>query len=305
MVSFWRGVLFALVGVSLAGCAGLTQIEDTITKYDQGAHSVSAAEMNFFKSVQTVDCTSQFYLQAIGWANGTEHNFYINGICTPTILTDDQIKTRQALMDAITLYADKMAALASRDDSKTLDTNSQKLASNINNMAKQHQFSALPVAADVEAAIIGISDMVLDQKKFAEIKKAARDMQPDLQTVVMTLQKENIIFAQGIASKIDRIEAALRPLVAAEKQRGMVSFLDLLEARRILQSANPFSTTSLAADPDKDPQNVALQLNKALDAVLNANKAIASAGTGGIIASVNDLIARAQAAQSIQTALNK
>ena len=313
MIAFWRGTICALVGVSLAGCAGLTQIEDTITKFDQGAHSLSTAEMNFFRAVQTADCTSEFYFQAFEWANGTKDNFDISGNCTPTILSDDQIKTRQALMDAITLYADKMEALASHDDNKTLDNNSQQLASSINNMAKNDPklSSAFPVATGVEAAIIGISDMVLDQKKFTEIKGAAKDMEPDLETVVMTLQKENITFSLGIASKIDNIEGILRPIVAeTHKQRGKMSFFDVVESRRILQSANPFGTTPLsqstgAADPAKDPQNAALQLNKTLDALLNANKAIASAGTGGIIAAVNDLIARAQAAQAMQAALNK
>jgi hypothetical protein len=39
--------------------------------------------------------------------------------------------------------------------------------------------------------------------------------------------------------------------------------------------------------------------------VLNANNAIANAGSGGIVAAVNDLIARAQAAQTINAALSK
>lgn len=312
MITFWRSVVCALVGVSLAGCAGLTQMEDTITKFDQGAHSLSAAEMNFFRAVQTVDCTSSFYLQAIGWVNGIEHNFDISGTCTPTILTDDQVKTRQALMDTITLYADRMETMASRDDDKTLDTNSQKLAGNINDMAKQHEFSsAFPVATDVEAAIISIAEMVLDQKKFTVIKTAAKETEPHLEKVIKALQEENKTFAQGIASKIDNIEGGLRSIVAnTHEQRSKMSFFDVVQARLILQSANPFGTTPLsqttgAADPSKDPQNAALQLNKALDAILNANKAIASAGTGGIIAAVNDLVSRAQAAQAIQTALSK
>jgi hypothetical protein len=312
MISFRQILVLFAIGISLAGCAGLTQMEDTITKFDQGAHTLSTAQMNYFQAVQVVDCTSAFYIQAIGWARGTESNFDISGTCNPTILTDDQIKTRQALMDSITLYADRMTAMASRDKNKTLDANSQKLAVNINGMAKQHQFSAaLPVAADVEAAIIGISEMVLDEKKFTIIKTAAADMQPHIEKVIKALQAENQTFAQGIASKIDNIELGLRSIVAsAHEQRGEMSFFDVVQAREILRSANPFGVTPLsqtsgAADPRKDPQNAALQLNNALDAILNANMAIANAGTGGAIAAVNDLVSRAQAAQAIQTALSK
>jgi hypothetical protein len=43
-------------------CGGLKQIQDTIARFDQGAHSVSTAEMNFFRAVQTADCTNQFYI---------------------------------------------------------------------------------------------------------------------------------------------------------------------------------------------------------------------------------------------------
>lgn len=311
MVSFWRCMTIALIGMSLAGCAGLTQMQDTMTKFDQSTHSVSTSETNFFRAVQAVDCTSSFYWQAIEWARGNSKNFDIVGNCKPSILTDDQIKTRQALMDAITLYADKIEALATDDNDKTLNADSQTLAGNINSIAKQHKFSDLSTAAAVEAAVIGISDMVLDQKRFTEIKKSAMAMDSYLTTVVTALKQENIIFAQGIASKIDNIDLALKPIVAAilEKQT-MERFSAVVDARRILQAANPFGTTPLsqtngAADADKDPQNLAIQLNKALDSVLIANKAIANASTGGIIASVNDLIARAQAVQSIQVSLNK
>jgi hypothetical protein len=58
-------------------------------------------------------------------------------------------------------------------------------------------------------------------------------------------------------------------------------------------------------DLKSDPANVAQQLNATLDGVVNANRAIAADGTGGIIAAVNDLIARAKKAQTIQSALNK
>lgn len=311
MKPYWRSFVGILMGLSLAGCPGLSMMQQSILQFDQGAHSLSTSEMNYFIAVQSVDCTAGFYLQAINWANGPGSNFDISGVCTPTILTDAQIKTRQALMDALTLYADKMAALASPDSNKALDANSQKLAENLNALAKQQKFSDLSLASSVEAAIIAISEMALDQKKFKEIKTAAKEMNPHLTAVVSALEIENNVFAQGIGSKLDSIEMNLRPLVASQtKSDPMSRLMDVVEARHIMQTANPFGTVPLtktegAADPSKDPNNVALRLNKALDSMLNANKAIANAGTGGIIAAANDLIARAQAAQRVQSSLNK
>jgi hypothetical protein len=305
-------LLLSIIAVAtIAGCAGLSQIQDTITKFDQGVHSTSTAQMNFFRAVQVADCTNQFYKQAFSYATGKKDNFDLTGVCTPTILTDDQIKIRQALMDAITLYADKMATLATSDDNKMLDSNSQNLAGTLNSMAKTHGFTNLSVASGVEAAIIAIANMKIDQMRFSAIKKSATEMQQHLESVVNSLKAENTNFAVGLASNIAAIELELRPIVAStHKQRGTMSFFDVVESRRIMQSVNPFSLVPIAetggaADPKADAQNVALQLNAALDAVLTANNAIANAGTGGIIAAVSDLIARAQAAQAIQATLNK
>ncbi len=305
-------LLLSIIAVAfLAGCAGLSGIQDSVVGFDQGVHSTGFAQMNFFREVQVADCTNQFYTQAFRWASGKENNFDLGGVCTPTILTDDQLKIRQALMDALVLYADNMAALATSDDNKKLDANSQKLAGALNSMATAHGFTNLQIATGVEAAIIAIANMKVDQMRFSEIKRAAADMQQHLESVVSSLKAENTNFAVGIASKVDGVELELRAVVAGTRsQRGGMSFFDVVEARRIMQSVNPFSVIPLtatrgAADPKTDPQNVAVQLNATLDAALNANNAIANAGTGGIIAAVNNLIAHAQTAQAIQAALNR
>jgi hypothetical protein len=117
--------------MTIAGCAGLGAIQDSVTKFDQGVHSASTAQMSFFRAVQVADCTNQFYTHTYDWAMG-KGNFDLTGVCQPEVLTDDQIRIRQALMDALTLYADNMVTLASSDDNKTLDSNSQKLSGTLN-----------------------------------------------------------------------------------------------------------------------------------------------------------------------------
>ena len=79
-----------------------------------------------------------------------------------------------------------------------------------------------------------------------------------------------------------------------------------------MQTANPFGAAPQpsagappALDSNTNPDSIAQQQNKALDGLVTANAALATAGTGGIVAAVNDLVARAQAAQAMQAALAK
>jgi hypothetical protein len=294
----------------LSGCSGLKHVQGTMVKFDESVHSVSIAQMNFFRAVQTADCNKQFYTNAYDYAIDRKPNFDLTGACRPTVIDNNEIEIRKALMDAITLYADKLMVLATSDD-KALDANSQKAAQRINALAKQHGFTNLSMATGVESAIIAISEMALDQKRFEKVKEAAREMAPHLTRVVAALKAENTSFAYGIASKTESVEGYLREVVAAtHKEQGQRSFFQVVEARRIMQSINPFGPEPVAAAPsarngDHDPQNFVSQLNASLDSVVNANQAIASAGTGGIIAAVSDLSARAKAAQSMKRTLDQ
>jgi hypothetical protein len=151
-----RTVYIAAV-LLLAGCSGLTQMQDTISKFDQGAHSVATGQMAFFRQVQIADCNNQFYSAAFNFSIKQTEKLDLTGICEPTILDNNQIKIRQALMDSLTLYVDKIQTLATGDSNKTLDSNSQNLAGQLNGLAKSHGLgSSLSIAEGVEAAVIAI-----------------------------------------------------------------------------------------------------------------------------------------------------
>ena len=97
-------------------------------------------------------------------------------------------------------------------------------------------------------------------------------------------------------------------LAQEKKGRDRHLLLDALAAHRIVENTNPAGTPTAvpgAPAPVADPLSAAQQLNAALDGLVRANDAIASAGTGGITAAITDLVARAQAAQAMQAALNK
>jgi hypothetical protein len=297
--------------LSLAGCSGLSQLQDPISKFDQGAHSVATAQMTFFGAVRTAECESQFYGTAYDFASGRASAIDLRGNCSPQRLTDQQITTRQNLMSAITLYADQIQALAASGDDKNLDTNAQGLASKLNALAKSGGFAESAIGADVEAAVIGLTGMVIDNGKFHDIRAAATSEQENLAKVATTLKNENANLSSGIDSSLGTIRAELTATLAdTKKNDGQAVFFQTVQARSILQTANPFGLQPIAAsagalDPNTNPTSVVQQLNAALDSLVIANHAIATAGTGGIVAAVNDLVARAQQAQAIQAALSK
>jgi hypothetical protein len=325
---------------ALDGCAGLTQMQDTISKFDQGAHSVATGQMAYFREVQAADCNNQFYTAAYNFSINQSNNLDLSGRCNPTVLDSDQIKIRQALMDSLTLYVDKIQTLSTSDDNKTLDANSKDLALQVNGIAKSHGFaSGLSLADGVEAAVISITEMALDQRRFKDIKGAAAAMNPHVRRVVEALKAENTAYAITMASKMNALEPELHtallearntPIQACQESckrqhhkgaalnscmkgcsyAGARSLLDVIAAREVIRTVNPLgaSPVSIAEgseDVKLDPANVAVRLNAALDALANANDALANAGTGGTIAAVNDLAARARHANELLTSIGK
>jgi hypothetical protein len=304
-------LLASLVASGCGSIGGFSQMQDAVSKFDQGAHSVGTGQMAFFRAVQTADCDSAFFDQAYQFSQHLSDTVDLSGACKPTILDDGQIAIRQLLVNTITTYADKMQALATADDNKTLDANAESLASEANASAKQNKLSGFANAPDIEAAIIGLTEMVLDQKRFDDIHQKAHEMQPQLTTVIKALESENVSFAVGFASKIDGLRPKLRgAILAARDQRKQASILDVIQARDLVRIENPFGAEPLSQTPggQQNSQNagyVVDQLNKALESMLNANDALAKTGTGGLNSAVNNLISRGQHVNSILSDLKK
>jgi hypothetical protein len=91
-------IAIAGVAVGLPSCStGLTQMQDTVTKFDQGAHSASTAQMSLFHQVQAAECTRDFYKQAFSFATAQKdletHEYPAGSLdltsaCTPQELTE-------------------------------------------------------------------------------------------------------------------------------------------------------------------------------------------------------------------------
>lgn len=284
---------FALL-LPLSACSGLSQIQDSVGKFDQSAHELAVAEIGFFGDLRAADCAYQNYYRI-------SQALYSNGAvvlppqCQPSILSDSQMEQRRRLMDAITLYVDKMQALASDDSDKKLTDNSEKLAGELNSYAKRGGFNSLSAAGAVEAAVTAVGEMVLDQRRFRDLKNAAAGMEPQLRQVVAALQAENTADLAGLASKAGGIEISLHTILATEqRKRGLAPLADVLAAQSIVRDSQALVYKDEAS-----------RLNAALDALVEANHAIATAGTGGVMAAVNDLVARARAARTMQSDLSQ
>jgi len=282
-------LIIIVTAFALSGCAGLTQMQDTVTKFDQGAHSVSTAQMSLFHQVQAAECNRNFYEKAFDFSQGQQIPFDLMEPCTNKELTDDQLAIRQKLMDTITLYADAIQTLANGTDDTNLSTNSKSVASNIQNLAKQQGFTAVTSTdtSALNAAVVAITSMILDHTKYKEIKEAASAVQQELTTVVAELKNENTNDIIGLESKKTAFSNQLKAAVLKSREtRGVASFLDVVEAHNFIPSIFP------------SPQN-ADQLNKALDALVAANQALANAKNGGAIPEISDLISRAQQAVTL------
>jgi hypothetical protein len=306
--------LYAVIALT-SGCVnGLTQMQDSLSKFDEGAHSIATSQMAYFNGVHTVECERQFYVAASTYSMAKKADYKSIPINLRVKCEEDklslkstQIKIRQKLLDAITLYADQLQALASAgaDDNKNLDANLQTIATTLNTEASKHNLSKTDasIATGVEAAIVGLTNIVMDKVRASEIKKAAESEQDNLVTVVNALKTENTDTAYVADCDIDNIQTHLTEVLSdIRDKQGSAVFFDVVKARSYLQTVNPCGSKGLDSS---DSLTASKQLNAALDSLLAANNAIATTGTGGIVAVVNDLVARAKAAEAIQAALSK
>jgi len=293
-------LIAAITSFSFSACAGLTQMQDTAAKFDQGVHTVSTAEMNLFTQVQAAECSRNFYVQGFDFAtvprDKTTGKYperppldLRSNTCVHLELTDEQLALRQKLMQTITLYADAIQTLTNGTSDTNLSDEAKTVAGKIKDLGTQQKFTSteVGVGAVLNAALVTIATMVIDHSSYKDVKSAATAMQTPITNVVKALKAENSADAIGLASKADGLANEMRTsLSAARDNTGAASFLDVVSTRMALDSLIV------------TPPNVA-QLNATLDAVVKANDALAHSTNGGAIPEIADLISRAQQASTL------
>jgi hypothetical protein len=293
--------VLAVLGGSalLSGCAGLSGIQAPLQQFDQSTHSLATSEGAFIQAVRTADCNNQFYQSAFTYSRGQGKLPPLDGACSPTILSDPEIQLRMDSLDALTAYADKLQALAAGTNT-ALDASAQTIAADLNKKFP----TPSGVGAVVETAIIELTNIVLDQVRFTDVKAAAKAASPAIKTIAGDLKVENTGFSGGIGLKLATTESAFD--AALNQQRpGPDKFFDVITARGLVMAADPFGSTLGGPSGQASADAAAQKLNAALDALVKANDALANADNGGILATIKDLVARVKDAQTIHAALSK
>ncbi len=305
--------LAALLGtLALAGCTtiGISQLQDTVSKFATATHSTATAEMAFLHSVQEIDEQTQFYQAAFAYATNKEQNFDVTGDFKSSLLTNDEIAARKALMDALTLYADKMQAISCGDDDKQLDSNSESLANNLIGLATARKIPTGSASLDraVETAVDAVARFAIDRVRATDLRTAAAQLQPHLETIVKALQQENDTLGKTVIGNLGQIEIELRAVVAMSHQHApddaAGAFFAIMQSRKLLTDTNALMTyPGNTTVPVKG--EIAKPINDTLSAILNGNQAIAKKGTGGLAAAATDLYERALTAKEFYQGLEK
>lgn len=310
--------LFLTAVAALSGCSGLTQMQDSLTKFDDGAHAVALAQMRFVDGAHRLGCEQQFYQRARDFASSANAPLDLRARCTAAgnIISSAQMRTRQQLFDAITLYADQLQALGAPDDDKALSGHLQSAAADLNQLATDRGLVAADATlpGNVETAVAALTRLVIDHRRQADIKAAAQSQQANLALIVATLKQENLLLASGIDSAIGMMRASLTDELLANRERqGDTVFVDVLLARAHLQAMQAYGQSGIddSIDDSVDITSPALlrdaqvaRLNLALDGLVAANDALAGADSGGVRAAASDLVARARAAQAFKAAVS-
>lgn len=290
----------------LPGCGSMPTMRRNIDAFGAGVRATADAQRSLYASGRKLECDADFYSAAVDWAGQSAAKLPDLGGCAPTVMDDARLAKRQALLDALTLYADKLEALAGPKGDNSLGDAENDLAANLNALAKTAKLGLDTSAAGaVEAAVIAISNLALDQIRFHDARKAAQQLDSQIALIVDTLKIENHDYGASLKSATARMQVSMNAALALEKARGAQSFLEASQARTILTKASAFGPVG-AADlaSEKDLPTIA-RLNAALDGVRQANHEIATAPDETVTIAIQDLIARAKQAKADQAALSK
>jgi hypothetical protein len=292
--------LFSVPGLAcwVAGCVGMTQMQQTAAQFDKAVHTTAATELTLFREVQVGECNDQFYQQAYRVAGLGADRLDLSqldltgGPCAHQELTDEELAIRQKLLTTLTLYADAIQTLSEGKGNLDPSAKEKALAGDIKSLATQGKFSSVEKsgAAGLDAAVSAVVHVIIDRRVHKDVGGAAGAVQSDLTLVIRELQAENSNDAQGLRSKYGSVNnEMISTLKLACERGGAGCFFGVTSAHLALDSV-------IVAPPNIE------QLNEALDAVLAANASLAQPKSENAAAEVSELVDRAQQASALFSA---
>ena len=207
-------VTFLLSCLGIAACSGLPAIQQPVAKFSVAAQQVASTEDAYIEAVRASDEKVQYY---------NNLKLYVMNLQTPkfettnnSTISDSDLKLREDLLNTISIYGAKLAALTNSDATKSLDKNVTSLAIDLKSIDK-NAFTALDKTVDTNAvvtAVVAIADFVIDREIYKEVKASALAMDPYLGTVADTLKEENKLFARKLQNNAKQIDGRMTTIAA-------------------------------------------------------------------------------------------
>jgi|GEM_PF-6710552 hypothetical protein len=278
-----RVLSLLLVLFSLTACAGLRTIQGPVSQFSQSTEVAVAAEKTFLDSVNALYARANEDKQREEYLKNPASLKELKqlDVADPAI-SENELSVFQSLLDGLKLYGQKLAALATNDTNKQLDENSQKLATTLlsfNKDALSH-LTKPPPEQDIAVGITGLNELaklVLDNILYKDIKNAANSMRKNLENVVKLLKELNTNYSVLDEQSKKKVTTRLLLTLRESNPPTILVYNQLRDEYRQINAVGVGVKT----------------LNSALDAMTEANKAIASSSEGGIAAAVQNYVQKA------------
>lgn len=180
----WRGQIarlwiILLMGV-LSACAGKSELQHPAQNFYNAASALAIAEPKLLNDVNDTAATLKLAEAENKYIEGKPFDLPSESPLIPAA----SINVRVDATKAIQLYAQSILALTGSTPDQNVDTYSEALAKNLQTGAGA-RWSGLPAqqAQALSAALSGVLRMVIDQKAYTNIVKAAKAAQPHLEAL--------------------------------------------------------------------------------------------------------------------------
>lgn len=280
-----------LIVLLLAGCA--SKVQPVVTQFGASVATVAAAEREYFAAInqKQADAQTMVLLASSQVEMMPDHSVVLPGSTpAPPTIPPQVTDAIGQILDAIKAYGDAMLALSNDPAATTLNTNVDLLAANAvkldASLLTNLKAKGLPTDAEVNAvatAVKDIGDIVIAALISRDVKAAAAGVQTPLAVVGQSLKKINNFWAQNTPNNLsfDTVQAAVRYWNA---NRPPLSYSERVAVKAVWdKAAQPL--TPKAAD-------------NAVEALVNANAQVATAGPVAAKAQVQALAQAARDAYS-------
>jgi len=271
---WFAGILTSMVG--LIGCA--SNVQPAVSQFGADVVSAQNAETAYIFALNqqqleanTVQMLGSPTLQPIDDTHNLVRGYGATADAPTYAVPPDAAAAINSLLKPIQAYGQAMQALSASTVAATLDANTINLAQQAATLSSASlgpiKLAGWPSAAqlgDVAKAINDVGNQIIAYKISQDIQTAARNTQPSLQEIIITLKQINAIWDQQ---------------VSANESRDIANGAVLIwNSQKTLPPSYDERVALLAIINDEETPLTSVEADNALEAIVKANAAIAAAG---------------------------